>query len=320
VPQVKSPNRLWIGRLQAAFVGLIVGSITVLLIRLWGQIRRIPWRFNGLHLSLSVVLLVTGIVSWAIVWSWMLQQLGKRRLPLRETASVYIYGNAAKYVPGAIWNYFARVYLGQRQGMEVRQMWIANLIEILVSLCTGLILYGGSLLWPHIHRSLLPKQLIVTLITALLAVVSPPALRVLDSLVRRLQRQGGSQHQPILLSWGSFARYILFSCITWLLIGLAFYFLVQSVYPLPLNYLPEAIGVWSLSVVVGLAAVGIPQGLGVKEGILVMAMNAIVPLPVALSISVLSRVWLIACDLVATLAWWLIETALAKCNGHVKLT
>jgi len=316
VSQVKSRRRVWIGRLQAALVGLIIGSIIALLIRLWDQIQRIPWRFNGWYLSLSVVLLVMGIVGWAIVWSWMLQRLGKQRLPLRETASVYIYGNAAKYVPGAVWNYFARVYLGQRQGVEMRRMWIANLIEILVSLCTGLILYGGSLLWPHIHRPFLPKQLIVILITALLAVISPPVLHVLDSSVRKLYGQS-SQHEPVLLSWSNLVAYVVFSCITWLLIGLAFYFLVQSVYRLPLDYLPEAIGVWSLSVVAGLAAIGIPQGLGVKEGILVMAMNAVVPLPVALSISVLSRVWLIVCDLVATLSWWLVETALTKCGGDI---
>lgn len=315
---VKPRHRLWIGRLQAALVGLIAGSIVTLLIRLWGQIQQIQWRFNGWYLSLSIVLVVMGIVGWAIVWSWMLQQLGQQRLSLRETIRVYIYSNAAKYAPGAVWNYFARVYLGQKQGVKARRMWTANLIEVVVSLCTGLILYTGSLLWPHVHHPFLTKQQLVILTTILLAVTSPPVLHMLDLLIRKLQRQQNFQHQPVILSWGSFVGYVAFSCITWLLIGLAFYFLVQSIYPLPLSYLPEAIGVWSLSVIVGLAAIGIPQGLGVKEGILVVALNAIVSMPVAISISVISRFWLIACDLIAMLSWWLAETALAKRDSDTR--
>jgi uncharacterized membrane protein YbhN (UPF0104 family) len=78
----------------------------------------------------------------------------------------------------------------------------------------------------------------------------------------------------------------------------------MSIYPLSLRQMPEVIGGFSFSIIVGLIAIGIPQGLGVREGVLTLSLQALVPLPVAVSISLFSRFWLVLCELLATLLWW----------------
>lgn len=299
-------------RIQAAAVGVIVGSIWTVLIRMWDQLARIRWQFNGYYLLVSMLLVVVTIWVWAWVWAWMLRQLGQEQVPLRQMAGVYIYSNAAKYVPGSIWNYIARSYLGSRQGLATHRIWVAIFVEIACAVFTGLSLYGISLFWPHSHAPLLPLRATLISAAAVLCSILPPVLGKLVKLVPSLWQANGFQPHSIRLTWVTQISFALMSLLVWTVVGTAFFFLIQSVYPLPRSTLPETIGIWSFSVVISLLAIGIPQGIGVKEGILVIMLSALMPLPVAITISIISRAWTVICELVSVVVWWLSENMLVS--------
>jgi uncharacterized membrane protein YbhN (UPF0104 family) len=304
MPQIKILPRAWINRIQAAIVGAILGSIISVIIKLWSQIRVIQWHFDAGYLLISILISVFTIIEWAVVWSWMLQKMNRVPNSLHQIINIYIYGNISKYLPGSVWNYVARGYLGQKKGIGISKIGLASVIEIIVSINAGLFLYYVSLFWPHIHRSFLPMPYMLAGIVILLITISPPIIKLIDSIQWKIRRRIPEDKPSFEFNWIIYTVYILFSYQVWLFIGIAFFLLIMSIHPLTTQFLPEAIGVWSFSVIVGLIAIGIPQGLGVKEGILTLALQAVVPLPVALSISIFSRFWLITCELLATFLWW----------------
>jgi hypothetical protein len=110
------------------------------------------------------------------------------------------------------------------------------------------------------------------------------------------------------LRWSEYGAYFALSYAIWTGIGVAFYLFIAGLYPVEPGFVPAAVGLWSLSVVAGLAALGIPQGLGVKEGLLVLGLSATLPVPVATAVAIASRLWMIVCDLMAVGIWWGLST------------
>jgi uncharacterized membrane protein YbhN (UPF0104 family) len=304
MPQIRFISQVWISRIQAAVVGAILGSIISVIIKLWSQLQTIQWHFEWRLLFISIFLVIATVIEWAIVWSWMVQKMSDKPASLHQIINIYMYGNLSKYLPGSVWNYVARGYLGHKRGIGIRRVGFASIIEIIVSIATGLLLYAGSLMWPQTRQPFLSQRILFILFLFLILAISPPVVQHLDPIITKIRKPKVTKGSSIKLNWLHFAIYNLLSWQVWLVIGIAFFFLAMSIYPFSLHDMPEVIGGFSFSIVIGLIAIGIPQGLGVREGILTLSLQALVPLPVAISISLFSRFWLVLCELFATLLWW----------------
>lgn len=305
-------------RVQVAVAGVVLGSIATLLFRLWGQIASIRWQFNGGYLFASVILVVGALIGWAWVWAWMLRRLSKHPIPLLNIVRIYLYTNAAKYIPGSIWNYAARSYLTQ-QGFSLQRIWTASFIEFVCALFTGLCLYSASLVWTHQHQPFISPVISLALTIGLLACFSPPVLARILRVVSVFRCTKELSPHLINFQWSTYVIFSLTSVIVWAGIGLAFFWLITSVYPLAYTHLPEVVGVWSLSVVISLLAIGIPQGFGVKEGILTIGLSTLVPFPIAFSVAFVARVWIIMCDLLSLALYWILEKLIMRVYRYVRV-
>jgi hypothetical protein len=67
-------------------------------------------------------------------------------------------------------------------------------------------------------------------------------------------------------------------------------------------------------VAAGMAAIGFPQGIGVKEAVLIFGLGFSLPLSQAVSVALLSRAWIIAGDLLALAAWWAADRIYLRIN------
>jgi uncharacterized membrane protein YbhN (UPF0104 family) len=92
----------------------------------------------------------------------------------------------------------------------------------------------------------------------------------------------------------------------WLIYGGSVYLLTASVYPVSLDALPTLTGMYALAWVLGFLSFITPSGLGVREGILSYMLSFVVPVPVAMLLALLLRVWMTAGELLSTAgAVWL---------------
>ncbi|MCS6800715.1 MAG: hypothetical protein RMM58_09740 [Chloroflexota bacterium] len=288
--------RPWLRRLPGAFAVAIIAAMAAIAIRRWEDVRAQEWQVAPALLALSVAIVVAVVLLGTLAWAVVVRHLGAARASVREIASIYLYSNLARYLPGAVWNLAARAYLGHRQGLGQRQIWIATAIDLTVAVATGLLLYsvtvaaGGA--------AVVPPLLAAGGALALFAAVSPPSLRRLSRLLGR-----GAGPTEV-LQWRVYIAYLGASCAAWGGMGVAFFFFVAGLYPVTGSFALSAIGLWSLSAVAGLAAVGVPQGVGVKEGVLVLGLSSALPAPAALAIALASRLWLMLCDVIAAGVWW----------------
>ncbi|MGZ3495027.1 MAG: hypothetical protein ACXWM6_10665, partial [Thermodesulfobacteriota bacterium] len=86
---------------------------------------------------------------------------------------------------------------------------------------------------------------------------------------------------------------VLFVCIlSWMVGGIGFYLFTASVYPVSLQYLLFLTGALAASSMLGLMAIFAPSGLGVREGALVYLLSFLMATPIAVIISVLTRIWM----------------------------
>lgn len=296
--------RSWLRRLQAAASGLVVGAIFWTILQLWNQISKIEWHLNwGIFIG-STSVLIAALMGWPFAWVWFVGKLEGHRFPIRETVRSYIYANTAKYIPGSVYNYFARAYFVNKIGYRPRSIWVANIFEFLAAVFTGAFLYSLSLIWPHAHTTMMAMDWIWGFVVVLLILISPPVLNPLANLIQKNEKK-------VCLDFKTFSIYLILSCFIWLLIGVAFWvFLASFNLNLPVAYLPEAIGIWSIAVAVGMIAIGFPQGIGVKEAILVYGLSFIMPISQAIPTALLSRAWIIAGDLISVLIWWVIDAVI----------
>jgi uncharacterized membrane protein YbhN (UPF0104 family) len=80
--------------------------------------------------------------------------------------------------------------------------------------------------------------------------------------------------------------------ISWLIGGIGFYLFVDSVYPVAPQYILFLTGALAISSTLGLIAIFAPSGLGVREGVLVYLLLFMMPPPIAVIISILTRIWM----------------------------
>jgi hypothetical protein len=109
-------------------------------------------------------------------------------------------------------------------------------------------------------------------------------------------------HRPALevtMTWGRIWLLLLRYIVVWLIQGLAFATLVRALAPLPLAGVPYVAAAWVAAYVIGFLSLLTPSGLGVREGVIVLLLAAILPQPVAAVIAILARLWTIAGEAIA---------------------
>jgi uncharacterized membrane protein YbhN (UPF0104 family) len=86
--------------------------------------------------------------------------------------------------------------------------------------------------------------------------------------------------------------------LAWVVGGVGFYLFVTSLFPVPANHVLFLTASLAISSTLGLMAVFAPGGLGIREGVLVYLLSVLMPGPVAVVVSVLTRIWMTVIEMV----------------------
>jgi hypothetical protein len=130
-----------------------------------------------------------------------------------------------------------------------------------------------------------------------LVVIQPSVLERLLNWGLRLFRRG-----PVVIeltAW-DLARFAALHLLIWLGYGLAFYLFTKALYPMPWEWLPVWAGIFAGAWVLGFLSLLAPGGLGVREGVLLYLLGFYLPSHVAIVVTLLSRLWVTAAELMGT--------------------
>ncbi len=270
---------------------LLVAAIFYFLIRnLYLNWNTFDWgslRFNPFYLSLSGILVFSNFLLAIWLWKLMLLDLGQK---VNYSQALRVIGRSqmAKYLPGGVWLTASRIYLAEQEGLSKSRVLLASLVEQEYVFVTALVL---SILFLGLRGSLLEIDLSgLNLLFLLLALLflNPLSLTYLLKLGMKMFRL---EYQNWKFGLRLYLILVLGYGLCWILQGLGFFFLARSFYALDLGWLKRFIGIYLSSWVIGFVAIFAPGGLGIREGSMALFLQGSFPTGLAVSLSLLSRVW-----------------------------
>ncbi|WP_428965090.1 lysylphosphatidylglycerol synthase domain-containing protein [Micromonospora fluostatini] len=285
-PVVRWRRRLWRAVVVVFGLAVVVAVGRALADQDWSVVAVLLARRDGTEIALfllgAVAVATVGPLLGMFSWRVILLELGPP-LALTRVARVFFVGYLAKYVPGKVPGIVAAVKVATANGITLPRVLLAGTLSSLlvhltglaVGLLTGVQVLGGQAAW--LLLAALP----------VLALVGWPHLlgRLVELVVRLLRRPVPARS----LSGRAVRVAVGWQTLSWLVSGLHLWLLAVAMGAPVGASLPLCVGAFALAGVLGVLAVVVPDGLGVRETVLSGALALVLPVPSAVAVAVASR-------------------------------
>ena len=292
------------------FIILVVGASLAALIygvvRNWQELATYHWEITYWPIPVALLLYGVDLGLAVVVWGSIVRRMGGQSRWIQDLR-IYCASSLARRLPTPLWFVLGRAYLYEELGVSKTISSLATVVEGVLILFSGLVMwlvllpFSGSL--DFLKRYTWAIAGVAAL--CLLLLLRPQSLRRTVSWLA--QRLGRGQAVVQDVDYRHMLLWIGLYSMVWIIGGVIFYLLLRIVHALPVRYLPTVIGVWVAGGVVSHVAIFLPGGLGIKELTMAALLSAVVPMPIAILVSVVARLWFSLNEL----AWLLLSTRLA---------
>jgi uncharacterized membrane protein YbhN (UPF0104 family) len=281
-------------RLVRAGLGVLALVFIVLAIRSQGdEIADGLSRLSIGTITLAFVAVLVGLTATALSWRALLTGLGSP-LPPAVAARVFMLAQLGKYLPGSLWPVLAQAELGRDHGVPRARSAVAAMGVLVVSLVVGAVVAVGCLSLSA--TGAIRTYWYIGLVPVLgLAVLSPPVLSRLLALAFKLIRRPGAETR---IAGSALLVSAAWMLVQWVCFGVQVWLLARGLGGGHDRLLLLATGAFAVAWVVGFLIVFVPAGAGAREAALVLVLGPSIGNGNALALALVSRVLLIAGDLV----------------------
>ncbi|HWC05813.1 MAG TPA: lysylphosphatidylglycerol synthase domain-containing protein [Gemmatimonadota bacterium] len=292
----RTGGRTWLRAVEWALALVVLAAIARYLVREWDRLASRPWEVDWATLALGSGLVVLAYSGFVLLWRHLVSRLGGR-LTAADAHRVWYFGNLARYVPGKVLQLAGTAYLARAKGVSsvltVGSVVVAQLFVIVAGLVLTLLALPGPA-FPLPGGS-----------AASLAVAGGLALLLLTPLFDRAHRFGlrlanrsdAYVGVPLTSRIGLLLGYLA----AWIVFGLGFALFARAVADPAPGSTTTLMGICTAGYLAGWAAVFVPGGLGVREGVYALLLAEVLPGPVAAAVAILSRLWLTAIELLVAI-------------------
>jgi len=292
-----------LGRIPKRAVGILFFAAAIIYFMLY--LRSIDWyRIPQLHivwpyLALATVFAVSFRYWGVVIWRYILTDLGAKNLPAFTTlADVYAKSWMGRYIPGTVTWIAGKVYMASSHGISKSRLAVSSLLEggmqIIAVMLVSMLLLG---LDPRLNVIPTAYKVLMVLCAVVLLLVLTPAVfnRLLRTAFTFLKRR--PPQSELLINNRAVIRSFLLYASGSFIVGLAEFFISRTVDPaLPWTDFWYIVGAFNVAGALGMLAIGVPSGIGIRDGAVLLLLSAIVPKEVALAITVISRLWIAFAD------------------------
>ena len=289
-------------------VALRLGQFALIVIVTYGIVRALApevgklsagdfaeWKPEPLLLAASLLMLLAVYLGHCYMWRVITTHLGGVKPGMKSSLRIYFVSSLGRYIPGKLWQIAGLAVFAQKAGISAYSATAASLAGQFAFLTSGLVYlalvlpgWGG---WAPIAAAV-----------ALIAVGLGLYLLFTSNAKVWLTRKFGQRFGTALalldrITWREAIVWWLAYALTWALLGAAFVVFVLSFTRLTG---PEAIhvaGTVAAAYLFGYVAFFSLAGLGIREGVMLGLLDNVMPLPAALVVSVVSRLWFTAAEL-----------------------
>lgn len=300
----RSTRRRVLDAARYVLLAAVLAAVAFTLWRNWGEVSRELGRLSVGVVVLSFALGLLPPVLTMMGWRALLADLGTH-LAFPPAASVFLVGQLGKYLPGSVWTVVVQTEMGHRLHVPRRRMAVVGVIMLGLSVLGGAVVAVPAvpLVLARGHSSVSPWWGVAGVLVALV-VLHPRVLNALVALGLRVLRRDPLEHS---LSGGAIFRCMGWVLGAWVTSGLAVLVLARSLAPdadLAISLLVSVCG-FSLASVLGMLAVLLPAGIGVRDAVVGLALTAVMSAPAATAVVVVARFLAVVVDLVVAGVAWL---------------
>jgi glycosyltransferase 2 family protein len=297
----------------------------------WSDLAR--WRPEPVRLAASFLLLIAVYVAHALLWRRIMRDLHIGSPTVRTTVRVYFLASLGRYLPGKLWQLAGVAVLAGRAGLPAGSAAAAAVLGQFAFLSTGLLFLGITLPeWPAALGIDAPVTLPLTIGAALLAVGSAVLWMLVATPIGHGFRErmagafGGGAGQRVRAAFAladrvrprDAALWATGYAASWIALGAAFVLFVSAFHPAAAAAPRFVAGTVAAAYLTGYLFIIVPAGIGVREGAMLVLLQQLMPeVGAALVVSVLSRVWFTAAEMVplALIPWLTEETVVEEGHG-----
>lgn len=275
----------------------IVGGIFYSIVHfIWQHVHDLknhPLHFDYFSLILSIALSLAAVFNYALIWQLITEKVGCAICREKGIIS-WFYSEIGKYLPGKIFLLVGKFYFYHQERKSLKQVTLCFYLETVCTLLGASWVGAVSVLLGDFDFLKTYQFFLYPIIVFFLAALHPKAIEFFWNAAARILKK-----DPVVIS----LRYLEVLTITalyagnFLIFGISFYFLVNGIYPIPLGSVFFLTGSFALATVAGMVSFVAPSGLGVREGVLVLALRNVLPGAVAGIISLAARLWAIGAEL-----------------------
>jgi uncharacterized membrane protein YbhN (UPF0104 family) len=256
--------------------------------------------FNFAYLTFSILVLFVSMILGANTWQRSLEAHG---ISISFGTALISHGLYifAKYIPGKVWVVLGRAAYVARKGISLTDTSIISTKLQIANIAVGF-LYGLiPLLILDSTQKYRPACAVLT-VFFLILIFSQKVQTFILGIVTRLAKRNVTL--PISSSLGALET-ILLQVVQWFVYSLAYYLLVKAMVP-DANILVGF--AFPLAMNFALLAVFFPGGIGIRETAMVGCLTLIgIPLVMAITISVVARLWFTIGEVFLFLVSWITE-------------
>ncbi len=238
----------------------------------------------------------------AYLWRRVVIDVGAPPPDARTTVRVYFVAGLARFIPGSLWQFAGLAVLGRESGIPALASAAAGAIGNVVFLGAGVVFLAFTMPGLNGATALFAGTGVAAGLGAAgwLFAASGPGARARVWLARRAPERVrpalelvGRIRPAHALAW------TLGYGASWVLLGASFTVFVTAFVPGSLEHFRALSGVMAFAYIGGYIVLFAPAGIGVREGIMGLALVGLVPAPAIVLISLAQRVWFFAAELLA---------------------
>ncbi|WP_302627043.1 lysylphosphatidylglycerol synthase domain-containing protein [uncultured Eubacterium sp.] len=258
------------------------------------DIRSLDFKMDWKIFVLSMLFYFIYKITLASLWHYITYK-NNASIKFKDAIICYLYSILGKYIPGKVFMLAARIPAYEKQGVKMRKVTVCFLLENVCTLLGAAFLFLLSLFF--FPNDLLNKYQFMTIILIIVffICINPKIINWGLRIVGKVMKKDDME---IPMNYLDMIKIVVMFIGNWLIVGIGFYMLVASIYPVPISQALYCGGIYGLAAIIGILAIFTPSGLGVREGIIAVGLALIMPNEYVVIVSIISRLWATIAELI----------------------
>lgn len=286
-------NPVWKSFAKWSIALLILSYLVFNLVDQWQVVSQYDWTISPFYVFVALVLAVITFIYVVWIWHKMLLHLDSV-ISYKATFRIWFVSALLRYLPGKVMGVLSMVYLCEKEGISKTTTLSSGAMNQGFSLLSGLSL---GLAYFMIHPSdAITNEVILWAVIVMIAFFAFTPL-LLKKVINPFFQKRNWTNIDWRLSWSKFGYFFVTYLFVWGLFGIGFYFVVKSVTTISYGLIFEMVAIFTISYLAGFLAIITPGGLGVREGLMTALLMSHMPMPVAIVVAGIARIWLTVAEL-----------------------